>query len=318
MTAPAPAPVLLAIAQTALLLALAPLWNGVVGAIEARLQMRRGRAVLQRYRDLARLARKETVLSADASPLARVAPYAVLGAAVAVCTWIPVLGTSGVPGFAGDLVMTVALFAAMRVLLALLALEAGTTFGGMAASRHLALSALAEPALLLAVLALATAARSTDLARIAAAVLAAPHAWISPSHLLALGATWIVVVSETGRMPVDDPATRLEPTMIHGGVVLDASGHHLALLEWAADVRQLLLLTLVASLFLPWGIATSLEPAALAFGLLAWLGKLLLFAVVVAVTESVTARMRLFRVPEFVGMAFLLALLALTSDSLLR
>lgn len=304
--------------QTVLLVALAPLWNGVVGRLKARLQMRRGLPVLQRYRDLIKLAGKETVLSEHASPLARVTPYLMIGAAVTLCTWTPVLTTRPGLAFAGDLVMTVALLAAMRVLLALAALEAGTTFGGMAASRHLALSALAEPALMLAIFTLALTAHSTDLARIAAAVEAAPAAWISPSHLLALTAVWIVVVSETGRVPVDNPVTHLELTMIHEGMTLDVSGHHLALLEWAGAVRQLVLLTLVANLFLPWGIADSLEPAALGLALLAWLGKLLLFAVAVALTESLTAKMRLFRVPEFLGMAFLLALIALTSDTLTR
>lgn len=304
--------------QTVLLVALAPLWNGVVARLKARLQMRRGLPVLQRYRDLFKLAGKETVLSEHASPLARVAPYLMIGAAVTLCTWTPVLTTVPGLGFAGDLVMTVALLAVMRVLLALLALEAGTPFGGMAASRHLALSALAEPALMLAVFTLALNAGSTDLARIAAAVEAAPSAWLSPSHLLALTAVWIVVVSETGRVPVDNPATHLELTMIHEGMTLDVSGHHLVLLEWAAAVRQLVLLTLVANLFLPWGIADTLEPAALGIALLAWLGKLGAFAVVVALTESLTAKMRLFRVPEFLGMAFLLALIALTSDTLLR
>jgi len=308
----------LVLAQVALLVALAPLWGGAVAALEARLQQRHGPPLLQRYRDLARLAGKETVLSRDASPLARVAPYAVLGAVLAVCSWTPVLVAGSPLGFAGDLVMTVALLATMRVLLALLALEAGTAFGGMAASRHLALSALAEPALVLAVFTLAIAARSTDLGRISAAIAASPHAWISPSHLLALTAMWIVVVSETGRVPVDNPATHLELTMIHGGLVLDVSGRHLALLEWAAAIRQLVLLTLVANLFLPWGIALAPSPAALGVALAAWLGKLALCAGVVAGTESVTAKMRLFRVPEFLGMAFLLALLALTSDALLR
>ncbi len=303
--------------QTVLIVALAPLWNGVVARLKARLQMRRGAPVLQGYRDLFRLAGKETVLSEQASPLARVAPYLLVGAAVTICAWTPVVTTSPGLAFAGDLVMTVALLAAMRVLLALLALEAGTTFGGMGASRHLALSALAEPALMLAVFTLALNARSTNLAAISAAVQASPHAWISPSHLLALTAVWIVVVSETGRVPVDNPATHLELTMIHEGMLLDLSGHHLALVEWATAVRQLVLLTLVANLFLPWGIAGSLAPAALGLALLAWLGKLLGFAVVVALTESLTAKMRLFRVPEFLGMAFLLSLIALTSDTLL-
>ena len=309
---------IVAIVQTLLIVALAPLWDGVVTRLKSFLQMRRGAPVLQRYRDLFKLAGKETVLSEDASPLARVAPYLILAAALVICTWTPVLTTLPSLGFAGDLVMTVALFASIRVLLALLALEAGTTFGGMAASRHLALSALAEPALMLSVFTLAIMAQSTDLARISAAVVATPDAWISPSHLLALTAMWIVVVAETGRVPVGDPATHLELTMIHEGLTLDVSGHHLALLQWAAAIRQLLLLTLVANLFLPWGIAADLSPAALGFALLAWLAKLGVFAVVVALTESVTARMRLFRVPEFLGMAFLLALLALTSDSLLR
>lgn len=311
-------PALVVVLQTLLIVALAPLWNGVVGRIKARLQMRRGLPVLQRYRDLFKLAGKETVLSEHASPLARVAPYAMIGAAVTLCAWTPVVTTQPGLAFAGDLVMTVALLAAMRVLLALLALEGGTTFGGMAASRHLALSALAEPALMLAVFTLALNARSTNLASISAAVEAAPHAWISPSHLLALTAVWIVVVSETGRVPVDNPVTHLELTMIHEGLTLDVSGHHLALLEWAGAVRQLVLLTLVANLFLPWGIARTLEPAALGLALLAWLAKLLVFAVAVAFTESLTAKMRLFRVPEFLGMAFLLALIALTSDTLSR
>ena len=311
-------PALVVVLQTLLIVALAPLWNGVVGRIKARLQMRRGLPVLQRYRDLVKLAGKETVLSEHASPLARVSPYVMVGAAVTLCAWTPVVTTQPGLAFAGDLVMTVALLAAMRVLLALLALEAGTTFGGMAASRHLALSALAEPALMLAVFTLALNARSTNLASISAAVEAAPHAWISPSHLLALTAVWIVVVSETGRVPVDNPVTHLELTMIHEGMVLDVSGHHLALLEWAGAVRQLVLLTLVANLFLPWGIAKTLEPAALGLALLAWLAKLLVFAVAVAFTESLTAKMRLFRVPEFLGMAFLLALIALTSDTLTR
>ena len=310
--------VALVLLQTVLLVAIAPLWGGVVAALKARLQMRRGAPITQRYRDLLKLTGKETVLSEDASPLARVAPYLVLGAAIAICTWTPVITAHAGLGFAGDLMMTVALFAAMRVLLALLALEAGTAFGGMAASRHLALSALAEPALMLSVFTLALVAHSTDLAAISHAVASSHDAWISPSHLLAATAMGLVVISETGRLPVDNPTTHLELTMIHEGLTLDVSGRHLAALEWAASVRQLLLLTLLANLFLPWGIALEPTPGALVFALVIWLAKLGVFAVAVALLESVTARMRLFRVPEFLGMAFLLSLLALTSDSLLR
>ena len=147
---------------------------------------------------------------------------------------------------------------------------------------------------------------------------AAPGEWLSPAHLLALTAMWLVVLSETGRVPVDNPVTHLELTMVHEGMVLDVSGRHLALLEWAAHARTLVLLTLVANLFMPWGIAGIASLAALGIALGAWLSKRLICAVVVAVTESVSARMRLFRVPEFLGMAFLLALLALSTDSMLR
>ena len=310
--------VLLVVGQTLLLVLLAPLWAGLVAAMKARLQMRRGAPVWQRWNDLLKLAAKETVMSEDASPLARFAPYVVLAASFTVCAWTPVLSTRDGLSFAGDLVMTVALFASVRVLLALLALECGTTFGGMASSRHLALSALGEPAMILSVFTLAIGAGSTQLSRISASVAAAPAQWLSPSHLLALTAMWLVVLSEIGRVPVDNPATHLELTMVHEGLVLDVSGRHLALLEWAAHARTLVLLTLVANLFMPWGIAAEPTLATAGLALLAWLGKLTLFAVVVAVTESVTARMRLFRVPEFLGMAFLLALLALSTDSLLR
>jgi formate hydrogenlyase subunit 4 len=308
----------LVLGQALLLVLVAPLLNGVIAALEARLQMRRGAPVLQRYADLARLWHKEAIVSEDASWLARVAPYAVLAASLMVCTWTPVATAVTPMAFAGDLVATVALLAGARLFQALLAMEAGTTFGGMAASRHLALSALAEPALMLAAFTLALGARTTSLGDIAASVATAPLGWLSPSHLLALAAMWIVTVSETGRVPVDNPVTHLELTMVHEGLALDVSGRHLALLEWAAAVRQAVLMTLVANLFLPWGLALGAAPAALALGVAVWLAKLLLMCGVIAVTESVSARMRLFRVPEFLGMAFLLSLLALVFDAMLR
>ena len=308
----------LVVGQTVLLVLIAPLLNGVIAALKARLQMRSGAPPLQRYADLARLWHKEAIVSEDASWLARVAPAAVLACSLAVCTWTPVVLAGDPLGFAGDLVATVALFAAARVLQALLAMEPGTTFGGMAASRHMALSALAEPALMLAVFTLAIGAHSTALGSIARAVATAPLGWLSPSHLLALAAMWIVAVSETGRVPVDNPVTHLELTMIHEGMLLDVSGRHLALLEWAAAVRQTVLLTLVANLFLPWGIALEPTAGSLALAAAVWLGKLLVMCVVIAAVESMTAKMRLFRVPEFLGMAFLLSLLALASNAMLK
>lgn len=308
----------LAAAQTLALLLLAPLWPGLVAAIKARLQMRRGAPILQPYHDLVRLAGKETVVSAEASGFARIAPAMAIGCALAAASWTPVLVAHGGAGFTGDLVMTVGLLAALRFTIALLALECGTAFGGMAASRHLALSALAEPALVLSGFTLALAAGSTDLGRISAGVVASPAAWMSPSHLLALAAMGMVALAEAGRVPIDNPATHLELTMVHEGLTLDLSGRHLLLVTWASHLRTLTLLTLVVHLFLPWGIATEATAGALALGFAAWLAKLGALAVAVALLESVTARMRLFRVPEFLGLAFLLSLLALASDALMR
>ncbi len=310
--------VLLTVGQTLLIVALAPLWPGVVAALKARLQMRRGAPVLQRYRDLARLAGKETVISDDASWLARLAPAVALGCAITAASWTPVLLAREASGLTGDLLLTVGVLAALRLVLALLAMECGTSFGGMAASRHLALSALAEPALILSGFTVAMAASSTDLGRISGAIVASPAAWMSPSHLLALAAMAMVAIAELGRVPVDNPATHLELTMIHEGLVLDLSGRHLLLVSWASYIRQLVLLTLVLHLFLPWGIAASPSAAGLALALVAWLAKLAALALAVAVLESVTAKMRLFRVPEFLGLAFLLSLLALASDALMR
>lgn len=309
---------LVIVLQMLLMVMLAPVWAGLVGILRARLQRRRGAPLLQRWRDLRKLAAKETVLSEDASPFARAIPYLVLAASLVACLLTPVLTTHPGLGFAGDLVMLVALFALVRVLLSLLSLECGTAFGGMASSRHLMISALGEPALLLAGFTLAIGAGSTQLARISAAVAAAPSQWLSPAHLLALTAMTFVVMAEMGRVPTDNPVTHLELTMVHEGMVLDVSGRHLALLEWAAHLRTLVLLTLVANLFVPWGITADGSWSAIGVALAAWLAKLVVFAVVLAVTESVTARMRLFRVPEFLGMAFLLALLALSTDALLR
>jgi formate hydrogenlyase subunit 4 len=309
---------LVIVLQTLLLVLLAPVWAGLVGLLRARLQRRHGAPLLQRWRDLRKLAAKETVLSEDASPFARAIPYGVLAASLVTCLLTPVLTTAPGLGFAGDLVMLVALFALVRVLLSLLSLECGTAFGGMASSRHLMIAALGEPALLLAGFTLAIGAGSTQLARISAAVAAAPAEWLSPAHLLALTAMTFVVMAEMGRVPTDNPVTHLELTMVHEGMLLDVSGRHLALLEWAAHIRTLVLLTLVANLFVPWGITADGSWGAIAVALAAWLAKLVVFAVVLAITESVTARMRLFRVPEFLGMAFLLALLALSTDALLR
>lgn len=307
----------LVVGQTVLLVALAPMLDGAIAAWRARLEMRRGAPVWQRYLDLARLFHKESVLADDASWLARAVPYLMLAAALTAAAWTPVALAGNALGFAGDLVMTVALLSVMRVLLALAALDPGSAHGGVAAGRHLALSALAEPALLLAGFTLAMAAGTTELSRISRAVVLAPPGRLAPAHLLAAVAAWLVVVAETGRGPVGDAGPHAEPAAVHEDQVLDYSGRHLALVQWAGAIRQALLLTLLANLFLPWGVALVPRIGPLAAGALAWAAKLAAFTLGIALTESVVARMRPARVPRLAGTAFLLSLLALTSVSLL-
>jgi formate hydrogenlyase subunit 4 len=202
--------------------------------------------------------------------------------------------------------------------LALAGLDPGTAFGGMGASREMTVAAIAEPTIALAIFGLAVGAGSTNLGRIVAQTLAHPGAVINPGHLLGFAALFIVMIAETGRMPVDNPSTHLELTMIHEAMILEYSGRYLALIEWAAGLKLLVFFSLLANLFLPWGVATTLTPGALLVAVFAFIAKLALLGLAVAVMETRIAKLRLFRVPELLGVSFVLALLSVTSSFLLR
>jgi formate hydrogenlyase subunit 4 len=180
------------------------------------------------------------------------------------------------------------------------------------------IAALAEPTVALAIFALALSAGSTNLGQIVARTITDPGATLSPGHLLAFGALFIVTLAETGRLPIDNPATHLELTMIHEAMVLEYSGRYLALIEWAAAVKLLVFFSLLGNLFVPWGVAMALTPAPLALAVLSLVAKLVVLAAAVAVLETRVAKLRLFRVPELLSASFVLALLAVTSSFLLR
>ncbi|HEY9722924.1 MAG TPA: NADH-quinone oxidoreductase subunit H [Oscillatoriaceae cyanobacterium] len=295
----------------------APLVNGVVRKVKARLQGRRGASVWQPYYDLAKLFAKDAVVSEDASWLFRAAPGLVF-AALLTATWLlPVLMPSAAIAFGADLLLFVYLLAAARFFTLLAALDTGSAFTGMASSREAMLAALAEPAVLLALFITGLSAHSFRLGPMAAYALAHGGALDAPMRLLALVALLVMVVVETGRVPVDNPATHLELTMIHEGLLLEHSGRHLALMTWGAALKQALLLTLVIDLFLPWGMATSAAPGAIAIASAAYLAKLLGFGVVIGGLESAMAKMRLFQVPDLIGASFALSVLALISAALL-
>jgi len=309
---------LLEIGQAALALALAPGLVGFVRWLKARLQNRRGAPIWLPYAELRKLFGKDVVMSNNASWLFRVAPYIVFASVLAVTFLIPMIVAPLPFDNAGDLLVVVYLLLLGTFFLALAGLDPGTAFGGMGSSREMTVAALAEPTIALAIFGLALGAGSTNLGRIVTATLSNPGVAISPGHLLAFAALFIVSLAETGRLPVDNPSTHLELTMIHEAMILEYSGRYLALIEWASWLKLTIFFTLLANLFVPWGIAAELTPAALGLAILTLILKLAFFGAVIAVVETRIAKLRLFRVPELLGMSFVLALLAVTSSFLLK
>lgn len=309
---------LLEIGQAGLALLLAPGLTGLIRRLKARLQGRRGAPVLQPYRDLRKLFGKEVIVSKNASWLFRFTPYLIFATTLAVTMLVPMVAAPLPFDAVSDLLAVVYLLLLATFFLSLAGLDPGTAFGGMGASREMTIAAIAEPTIALAIFGLAVGAGSTNLGMIVAQTLANPGAVINPGHLLGFAALFIVMLAETGRMPVDNPSTHLELTMIHEAMILEYSGRYLALIEWAAALKLMIFFTLLANLFLPWGVATTLAPAALAIAVIALVAKLAALAITVAVLETRLAKLRLFRVPELLGVSFVLALLSITSSFLLR
>jgi formate hydrogenlyase subunit 4 len=304
--------------QAALALALAPLLVGFIRWVKARLQNRRGAPPWQPYFELAKLFGKEVVMSNNASWLFRFAPYIVFASAVAVTFLVPLIAAPLPFDGVGDLLVVVYILLLGTFFLALAGLDPGTPFGGMGSSREMTVAAIAEPTIALAIFSLALGAGSTNLGRIVTQILANPGTVISPGHLLAFGAMFVVTLAETGRLPVDNPSTHLELTMIHEAMILEYSGRYLALIEWAAFLKLFIFLSLLANLFVPWGVAVTLTPAALLIAIVALVGKLAALGAIIAVVETRIAKLRLFRVPELLAVSFVLALLGVTSSFLLR
>jgi formate hydrogenlyase subunit 4 len=296
--------------QFALLLTAAPLLTGVVRKVKARLNGRIGPGVLQPYRDLWRLLRKEVVLAPNASWLFRTSPYLIFTAVWLAAAIVPTFATGLLLSRTADLIALVALLGTARFALALAGMDVGTSFGGIGASREMMIASLAEPAMLMVTFTVALIVRSTSLPQIAEFLLT--HAvGIRISLFLGLISLLMVAIAENARIPVDNPATHLELTMVHEAMVLEYSGRHLALIEGAAMVKLLLYVSLIASVFFPWGLALDpTEPRALAIGLASYAAKLTVGGVVLALFETSIAKMRVFRLAEFLGGAFLLGLLA--------
>jgi formate hydrogenlyase subunit 4 len=295
--------------QMLLVLALSPLLVGFVRKVKARLLRRQG-PPLQPYRDIVRLLRKDLVIAHSASWLFRAIPYLIFAATWVAAALVPTFASGLLFSWSADLIAIIALLGLARFFLALAGLDVGTSFGGIGSSREVMIASIAEPAMLMIVFTLALAAGSTQLSTMAE-FLASGQAGLRFSLGLALIALIIVAIAENARIPVDNPATHLELTMVHEAMVLEYSGRHLALIDLSAQLKLLLYVSLIACLFVPWGIAApDAGLKAMALGILAYVAKLAAGGFMLAVFETSIAKMRVFRVPEFLGVALMLALLA--------
>jgi formate hydrogenlyase subunit 4 len=294
--------------QMLLVLAAAPLLTGFVRKVKARLLRRRGPPIIQPYRDLLRLLKKEVVVADNASWIFRVAPYVIFATTWVAAALVPTFATGLLFSWSADLIAIIALLASARFFLALAGMDVGTAFGGIGSSREVMIASLAEPAMLLIVFTMALVAHSTQLSAVADMLTSGVGLRVSLG--MALLGLIIVAIAENGRVPVDNPATHLELTMVHEAMVLEYSGRHLAMIELAAAVKLLLYVSLIGCIFLPWTLAGPESPtAAHLAGFVLYLGKLAVLGFLLAVFETAIAKMRVFRLPDFIGGALMLGLL---------
>jgi formate hydrogenlyase subunit 4 len=302
--------VTLNILQLVLLVLGAPLVRAIIVRLKAQLQRRRGASIWRPYADLFKLFRKEELVPPTSSMVFRLAPVVLFGATVCAAAFVPVVHASALLGSPGDFFLLVYVLALGRFFLSLGALDGGSAFGGMGASREALVSSLTEAPFLLGLVAIAVLAARADIAGMVAWTLGQNIFNISAVHILAFTSLAMVALAETGRMPVDNPATHLELTMIHEGMVLEYSGPSLALIEWASAIKLHAMLALLIALFFPWGMASSASGWGTAAALLFYCAKIAVLVILLSVIESAVAKLRMYLVPDFLGVASALSALA--------
>lgn len=297
--------------QFIIIIIFSPLIQGIIRKFKAGFQGRVGAGILQPYYDIIRLLKKEMVLSTVTSWIFKITPYIVFISTIVAAMMVPVITTKITTNSSfsimGDVIALIYIFALGKFFMALAALDAGTAFGGEGSSREMIVSILVEPMIMLCIFTVVITADSTNIAKIAD-----PHSFVfTPSHVLALSAFVIAIVADTGRIPVDNPDTHLELTMIHEGMLLEYSGKYLALMEWSHYMKQMLLFTLAVDMFFPVGIAHNIEPSSLIVSSGIYSLKMLFMAGMMAIIESTRAKMRFFQLPSLLGGSFVLAVLSL-------
>ncbi len=302
--------------QLVLVLAVSPLITGFIRTLKARFQVRRGPGVFQPYYEIYKLLRKGVVVPDTASWLFLATPYIVFVTTAAAALMIPMVSAQAPLGLFGGVLAVIYLLGLGRFFLALGGLDTGSSFGGLGSSREMTISALAEPAMMLAVFTVAIGANSTSLSEITRIAIGQQWRFLAPSQMLAFAALFVVLIAETGRIPVDNPATHLELTMIHEAMILEYSGRYLALIEWGASIKQLLLMTLLINCFWPFGLQAGWSAGEVLIGLGYLLLKLVVLSCAIVLVETTNAKLRLFRVPELLAVGVTLGTLALVSTFL--
>ncbi|WP_105034332.1 respiratory chain complex I subunit 1 family protein [Cryobacterium aureum] len=308
--------IVIALVQVVLFVFLAPLLMGVIRQVRATIEGRAGSGIWQPWRDLRKLLAKNPVRGIDSSWMLRVGPVALVVSSLLLCVLLPLVGTIPFALIPSDLFVIVSVMLIGVVALALVGLDGGTAFGGMGSSRHMTVAALVEPTLLLSVYAFSIPAGTSTLSVIVETRLLSPELIISPVSVLALVALSIAIMAETARLPIDNPGTHLEVTMLHEAMTLEASGRDLAWLEVGSWLKLAALLGLVSNLVVPWGVVTDFSALGLAIGIVSIAVKVLVLGVLLSVGEIFLAKVRLFQVPELLAGSFALAFLAVTASYL--
>lgn len=308
--------IMIVVGQLLFVLALAPLLSGFIKKTKATFQVRQGPGVLQVYRDIYKWFHKDSVVSEHTSWIFTVTPYIYFAALFMAALLIPTFTSIQPLGFTGDVIAIIYLFALGRFFMSLAGLDAGSAFGGMASSREAAVSSVIEPSMMLAVFSVALVAGSTNVGVISKTFSSATTV-LSISHILAFLAMVVVTIAETGRIPVDNPDTHLELTMIHEGMLLEYSGKELALMMWGASVKQLLVYSLLVNIFFPIGIANNIGFTSILIGILSFLAKVFLVGIIMAILETSFVKMRFFKIPDLLAGSFMLGLLSLVSNYVL-
>ncbi|MBW6470051.1 MAG: NADH-quinone oxidoreductase subunit H [Methanosarcinaceae archaeon] len=317
--------IVMMVVQILFIIVFAPLISGIIKKTKAVFQLRKGPGVFQPYYDLEKLFRKESVVSHNASWIFHATPIVSFVSIAAASLLIPLYARYLPLGFAGDIVAVIYLFALSRFFVVLAGLDTASAFGGMGSSREMFVSALVEPAMMLSIFAVAVSAGSTSLVQIAQNMSASGASAITPSYLLAFIAFFIIIIAETGRMPVDNPSTHLELTMIHEAMLLEYSGKQLALIELATMMKQLLVYSLFASIFLPWGMWSGqisgtgmVAVSAIVISIILYIAKIAIIGICVAISEIATAKWRMFRLPDLLSTSLILSFLSIVSFIILR